>query len=213
MGFAFSYARARFWAVAFILCCGAFCGPAAWAQTAPASGVAVQQEMVPPSPPPVSGEPAPSASGAAVQTPGGVFSAMPARDWMLDPERLHSLFFSTWTHDLLDEARRGLKARAPTPEELAAGLRGGLEEETQKDPGIRELSLGGIVYADSKDWTVWLNGQRVRQDAMPPEILDLRVFETHIDLKWFDAYTNQVFPIRLRPHQRFNLDSRIFLPG
>ncbi len=210
MGFAFSYARAVFLAVAFVLCGGAFCGPAAWAQTAPASG----GQAVPPSPAvDPGGQGASSVSGVGVQPPGGVFSAMPARDWMLDPERLHSLFFSTWTHDLLDEACRGLKARAPTPEELAAGLRGGLEEETRKDPGIRELSLGGIVYADSKDWTVWLNGQRVRQDAMPPEILDLRVFETHIDLKWFDAYTNQVFPIRLRPHQRFNLDSRIFLPG
>lgn len=144
---------------------------------------------------------------------GGVYSALPARDWMLDPERLNSLFFSTWTHSLLDEARRGLKARAPTSGEVAAAMNDGLGEDAPKDPGIRELALGGILYANAKDWTVWLNGQRVRQDAMPPEILDLRVFKTYIDLRWFDAYTNQVFPIRLRPHQRFNLDSRIFLPG
>jgi hypothetical protein len=32
-------------------------------------------------------------------------------------------------------------------------------------------------------------------------------------MKWFDEYTNQVFPIRLRPHQRFNIDARMFLPG
>lgn len=181
-------------------------------------GLARAQDM--PSVAPAASLPVPPS--AVATTPGqgapsvpadGVYSALPPRAWMLDPERLNSLFFSTWTHNLLDEARRGLKARAPTPGELAVGLGSDLEDETQKDPGVRELSLGGILYADSNDWTVWLNGQRVRHDAMPPEILDLRVFKAYIDLKWFDAHTNQVFPIRLRPHQRFNLDSRIFLPG
>lgn len=167
---------------------------------------------------PSSSLPNPAASPAStppveVAAPGGVYSALPPREWLVDPERLNSLFFSTWTKTLLDEARRGLKARAPTASELAAGLSSGLDVEEKIDPGIREISLSGIVYADSTDWTVWLNGQRVRQDAMPAEILDLRVFRTYVDLKWFDAYTNQVFPIRLRPHQRFNLDSRIFLPG
>lgn len=168
-----------------------------------------------------SGAPAASAKSPTAQAtppvevsaPGGVYSALPPREWLIDPDHLNSLFFSTWTRTLIDEARRGLKARAPTAAELAAGLSSGLEEEKKIDPGLREISLSGIVFADSKDWTVWLNGQRVRQDAMPAEILDLKVSRTYVDLKWFDAYTNQVFPIRLRPHQRFNLDSRIFLPG
>lgn len=174
-------------------------------------GLAYAQET----PSPSLSNPASPASTPPVEVaaPGGVYSALPPREWLLDPERLNSLFFSTWTKTLLDEARRGLKARAPTASELAAGLSSGLDVEEKIDPGIREISLSGIVYADSKDWTLWLNGQRVRQDAMPAEILDLQVFRTYVDLKWFDAYTNQVFPIRLRPHQRFNLDSRIFLPG
>jgi hypothetical protein len=43
--------------------------------------------------------------------------------------------------------------------------------------------------------------------------MDIKVSRAYIDLKWFDGYTNKIYPIRLRPQERFNLDSRIFLPG
>lgn len=80
-------------------------------------------------------------------------------------------------------------------------------------PEERYLTLGGIVYASSKDWTVWLNGKRVTPEALPPEAIDLIVKKNYIEIKWYDEYTNQIFPVRLRPHQRFNIDTRIFLPG
>ena len=85
--------------------------------------------------------------------------------------------------------------------------------EKKVAPGIRELQLGGIMYQSAKDWVVWLNGFRVTPGALPDRVIDLAVHDDYIDLVWFDEYTNLVYPIRLRPHQRFNLDSRIYLPG
>ncbi len=119
------------------------------------------------------------------------------------------LIFLKDEYDLLQEAKAILYTRPPLPGEID---RVGSGEEII-DPGIRELSLAGIVYRSGRDWTIWFNEQRVTPKAIPEEVLDLRVHKDYIEIKWFDAYTNQIFPIRLRPHQRFNLDSRIFLPG
>lgn len=115
-------------------------------------------------------------------------------------DAMPSLFFSIWEHDLVRDARRGLNTR------------------DNSDDGVdvvspRDISLGGIVYAGKADWTIWLNNVRISPNRIPTEVMDLKVFRDYIELEWFDATTNQIFPIRLRPHQRFNLDSRIFLPG
>lgn len=115
-------------------------------------------------------------------------------------DAMPSLFFSIWEHDLVRDARRGLNTR------------------DSSDDGVdvvspRDISLGGIVYAGKSDWTIWLNNVRISPTRIPTEVMDLKVFRDYIELEWFDATTNQIFPIRLRPHQRFNLDSRIFLPG
>ena len=119
----------------------------------------------------------------------------------VDVNTIPSLFFSIWEHDLIADARRGLVTRAPGTDDGLTAV------------GPRELALGGIVFKSGKDWTIWLNNTRVSPTAIPDEIMDLKVFKSYIELEWFDATTNQIFPIRLRPHQRFNLDTRIFLPG
>jgi hypothetical protein len=113
-----------------------------------------------------------------------------------------SLFFSVWEHDLITDARRGLTTRFP-----------GSDDGVAEVAGPRDISLGGIVYANSKDWTIWLNNMRVSPTAIPDEVIDLRVTKDYVELEWFDETTNKIFPIRLRAHQRFNLDARIFLPG
>lgn len=118
------------------------------------------------------------------------------------------LLFLKDEYQLLQEAKAISHTRPPLPGEL--------EQSTGQEGvamGPRELSLAGIVYRSSKDWTIWFNEQRITPTAIPEEVLDLRVGKDFIEIKWYDAYTNQIFPIRLRPHQRFNLDSRIFLPG
>ena len=140
----------------------------------------------------------------------------------IDPNTLPSLLFTYWEHtSILDakadaEEREKTNVRGVTDAELAAELRKSTvppEDKPKPPPEMRELRLGGILYTAKDDWTIWLNEQRITPDALPKEIIGLRVYRHHIDVKWYDDYTMQVFPIRLKSHQRFNLDSRIFLPG
>ncbi len=119
----------------------------------------------------------------------------------VDVNSMPSLFMSVWEHDLVIDARRGLVTRDPVTDD-------GITES-----GPRDVSLGGIVYLARGEWTIWLNSMRVSPTAIPDQIIDLKVFKDYIELEWFDAPTNQIYPIRLRPHQRFNLDTRMFLPG
>jgi hypothetical protein len=128
-------------------------------------------------------------------------------------EDLPSLFFTFWEHNAIKDARnaRGV-ARGTTDSELMLP-EGEPLERIKPPPEEREIKLGGIVYTRGGDWTIWLNSKRITPDALPREIVELRVYKEYIELKWLDEYTQQIFPIRLRPHQRFNLDSRIFLPG
>lgn len=123
-----------------------------------------------------------------------------------------SLFFTDNQYSLLQEARQGLLARIPDEGESMEGELGPEEQEAPQ-PGLRELTLAGIVFIAENEWTIWLNGQRVTPSAIPKEVLDLKVNKGYVDIKWFDEFTNRIYPIRLRPHQRFNLDSKIFLPG
>lgn len=123
-----------------------------------------------------------------------------------------SLVFTPSQYSLLREARVGFNTRAPSLQELAKS--GDPNDPNYRPPvALRDIKLGGIAFQTPDDWTIWLNGSRVTPDAMPSEAMDLRVYKDFIEVKWFDAQTNQVFPIRLRPNQKFNLDTRIFLPG
>ncbi|MBI1301040.1 MAG: hypothetical protein GC137_05185 [Alphaproteobacteria bacterium] len=131
-------------------------------------------------------------------------------DTGVKPEEIPSLFFTFWQSRAIEDAKNAVgTVRPPTDAELDT-IPG---DDVPRDPGIRNIQLGGIVYEGKEVWTIWLNGQRVTPDSVPKEVLDLRVFDDYIELKWLDEYTNQVFPIRMRAHQRFNLDARMFLPG
>jgi hypothetical protein len=114
---------------------------------------------------------------------------------------MSSLFLSDWEHDLITDARLGLTTSGPLP--IA---------ETP-DTGLRDISLGGIVFRSSSDWTIWLNNARVTPNAIPTQVMDIKVYKEYIELEWFDRSKNLIYPIRLRAHQRFNLDTRMFLPG
>ncbi len=127
----------------------------------------------------------------------------------VDVYQISSLFFSAREHSLLAEARQGFVTRPPGEGEIEAAE----NDNGAIEMGPRTLSLGGIVYVGSDDWVVWLNGQRVSANAIPSEILDIDVTKSYVKLQWFDAFTNQIFPVKLRAHQRFNIDTRIFLPG
>ncbi len=176
--------------------------------------------------------PAETAAQAAIEN-GGVVSSVPGVE---DADKLSAeqqalkeiaeqdrgmvtLFFTEWQHTAIREARRSRGLVRPLSQQERNDIlnRGVSPEETLQlpppPPEERNISLGGIVYAADGSWTIWLNGKRVTAKSLPPEVLDLKVYKGYIEMKWVDAYTNQIFPLRLRPHQRFNLDTRIFLPG
>ena len=137
----------------------------------------------------------------------GVRQRMQMQGASVDISNMPSLFLTPSEQSLIQEARLGLTTRAPTAAELRQA------EDGSVPMGPRELALGGIIYSSAGDWSVWLNGQQITPKRLPPEILDIKVRKNDIKLKWFDAYTNQIFPVKLKPHQRFNIDTRIFLPG
>lgn len=123
-----------------------------------------------------------------------------------------SLIFPPGQHALLNEARIGFNTRIPTPSELGE-LPSPDDPNYRPPPSVRVISLGGIVFNTPDEWTIYLNRKRITPDSLPKEAVDLRVYKDFIELRWFDPQTNQIFPIRLRPNQKFNLDGRIFLPG
>lgn len=170
----------------------------------------------------------PSAPGTETQSSNGTYEALNPEDFTklneamtsmavmrestVKPSEVGTLVFTLWQHSLLQDAKKLFVTRRPTEGEIAAAADGSAVQEA-RPRGIRELSLSGILYKGKDNWVVWLNGQRMAPNAVPKEVMDIKVSKDYIDLKWFDSYTNLIYPIRIRPHQRFNLDSRIFLPG
>lgn len=143
-------------------------------------------------------------------------------DEVVDPPSIPSLFYTAQEHALLNEAREGFKARLPTLREMgkigvANRLQYESEEEAQRlkeaQAAVREVSLAGILYVSKDEWIVWLNETRMTPDALPKEIMDIEVFNEYVELRWHDLKTKTIYPIRLRPNQRFNLDAKMFLPG
>lgn len=134
------------------------------------------------------------------------------RDADINPQELQSLFFTLWQYQLLQDAKRQYVTHPVSQAELAHS---GDANGKAKPRSIRELSVGGILYRGPDDWTVYLNGQRLTQDknSLPEQVMDIKVTEDHVDLKWFDTFSNLIFPVRLREHQRFNLDARMFITG
>ncbi|MDY0028829.1 MAG: hypothetical protein RBR86_02690 [Pseudobdellovibrionaceae bacterium] len=123
-----------------------------------------------------------------------------------------SLFFTSQQHALLREARVGFNTRVPTMQDYGDG--GDPNDPNYRPPvAMRELALSGILYNSDRDWTIYLNKHRVTPENLPVEIVDIKVFKDYIELRWFDQVSNQIYPVRLRPNQRFNLDARVFLPG
>ncbi len=175
---------------------------------------AVTQQLVPPAVVPAVTTDTTLATPPAILPPADGAAPAVTATGELNPNDIAPLVFSYWEHAAINDARlsRGL-VRPPTEEELMKDLKTKQEAKQKPTPEEREIKLGGIVYTTGADWTIWLNGKRVTPDAIPKEVIDLKVFKEYVEMKWFDDYTNQIFPLRLRPHERFNIDSRIFLPG
>ncbi|MGE4314491.1 MAG: hypothetical protein AB7E85_09530 [Pseudobdellovibrionaceae bacterium] len=129
-----------------------------------------------------------------------------------------SLLFLPGEHSSLEAAKATFVARPVTPDEVEDSLKDGLDGEDgtggpQLVPAIREISLGGIMYNAPDDWIIWLNKEKITPEALPEEVMGVDVHKDYVELRWFDKQTNKIFPVRLRPNQRFNLDALLFLPG
>jgi|GEM_PF-1503112 len=133
-------------------------------------------------------------------------------DENINPNAIRSLLFSGWEYAAIADA---IAARGLVDPDLYKNRLEQTQERQEEDigPTIRELRLGGILYTSADDWTIWLNGQRLMPGTLPDEILSLDVFNNYIEMKWLDPKTMQIYPVRLRPNQRFNIDRRLFLPG
>jgi hypothetical protein len=77
----------------------------------------------------------------------------------------------------------------------------------------RHLVLAGISYGNGQNWVIWLNGTRMTPESLSPEVRDIKVYKNYVEVRWFDDVTQAVIPVRLRPNQRFNLDTQSFNPG
>lgn len=155
------------------------------------------------------------AAAPALEQPAATAQPQDPSKPVFQPDEYKSLVFTEWEHAVIKEAKtlQG-DTRAVSQYELDKAMsERPAETKVKPPPEEREIRLSGIVYHGGDDWTIWLNEQRVTPDAIPKEVTDLKVYKSYIEFKWFDDYTNQIFPIRLRPHQRFNIDTRIFLPG
>ncbi|HQX27818.1 MAG TPA: hypothetical protein PKX38_07770 [Alphaproteobacteria bacterium] len=195
-----------------------------------AAGYSMAQDAVDPIPmgissPAATGEPAPADAPAAVtdpaaapaetpaaQTPEQAAAAVAVGEEAINPNDIPSVLFTYWEHTAITDAKRAVgSTREVTQEEWQ-----NIKDEplgVKPPPEERDITLGGIVYVTTADWTIWLNGKRVTPKAIPREVTDLKVYKEYIEMKWYDDYTNQIFPLRMRAHQRFNIDTRIFLPG
>lgn len=96
------------------------------------------------------------------------------------------------------------KTKEQVQEEIEA------EVEATKPTGARDIYLDGIIYRKEGDWIVWLNGQKLTPQNLPPQVKDIRVTKEAVELKWYDDFSQLIYPIRIRPNQAFNLDSRFY---
>lgn len=129
------------------------------------------------------------------------------------PEGYRALLFTPHEHLRIVQMVGG---RLPTPaaavvDDIVTEVPLPLMEEGQTID--RVLHLSGIVYANPQDWSIWINGRQISPRAQPDEVRGIRVSRDVVELQWYDAINETVVPVRLRPQQRFSLDTRSFVPA
>lgn len=152
-------------------------------------------------------------------------------DLTFDINRIRSLFLTPWEAVAIEDAKNSRGLVRPVSEgafqvddeailgpdgqpiDIGAEIEGTLKENEPLVIKPRNIALGGIVYKSKTDWIIWINGERITPDALPEEVLDLQVTREYVEMKWFDDFSNKIFPLRLRPNQKFNMDTLLFLPG
>lgn len=78
-------------------------------------------------------------------------------------------------------------------------------------PTKRMISLSGVVYRSPGDWIVWLNGHKLTPGVKLPELVDIKVENDRVHLKWFDIGMAKIIAITLRPRQTYDITSGVLL--
>jgi hypothetical protein len=127
---------------------------------------------------------------------------------------LKPLFWMPEELEIINQVKRGVIHVVPIDEsEIQGGLIDDTIEMAPKTYLIpRDLKLSGLIYNTEDDWSLWINGIKVTPKKKMDEIRHLSVYKDYIEIKWFDAETNRIYPVRMRPYQRFNIDTGRFLP-
>ncbi len=81
------------------------------------------------------------------------------------------------------------------------------------DPGPRIIALSGIVFNSQRDWTIWLNNERVTPNNIPDRVMGLSVRKDRVYIRWMDLGNQRIVNITLRPNQQYLLDSDSIVPG
>lgn len=147
-------------------------------------------------------------------TPEAIPEAMPNED-EFGIDNLPSLLFTYWEKLEIDEAQKSALTTQgqPVARVVSRSSNATKEPVPKPPPEKRYIHLQGILFTSDNDWVVWMNGKKVSPNALPEEAIGFKVYKDYVEMKWFDDYTNQIIPVRIRPMQRFNIDTRIFLPG
>jgi DNA-binding transcriptional regulator YdaS (Cro superfamily) len=77
----------------------------------------------------------------------------------------------------------------------------------------RQIRVAGVFYRSPSDWIVWMNNHKITPKDRLPEIIDINVKRSsNVSLKWYDATSNRILLITMRPHQTYDIPTGILLP-
>jgi len=125
-----------------------------------------------------------------------------------------SLLFTPEEVTVIQRAMAGFNAALPGTEDGEDGEDGEDEDEEGVDPRAhRKIKLSGISYISPEVWTVWINEMRILPGYLPPEIVSINVKKDRVLLEWYDRVTDTIITLTLRPHQVYDMDTGIILPG
>lgn len=153
------------------------------------TGLAQAQQQAPSATAPAEGEEAP-----------------PQTELLVIDDIPESFFFSRNEVVAIKRAMSGFESALPS------GEGDGADGEAAPPPN-RQIRVSGILYVSPDVWTVWVNGRRVIPGYLLPEIVDIRVERRFVYLEWYDQMTDTIISITLRPHQTYDIDTGILLPG
>lgn len=156
--------------------------------------------------PPDAGAPAPAVMDAvdkAGAMPGeaDAVEAFVPKDANKETVFRGSFMFSQSEIDDIERAKAGIVLSNPMVQQETAVV----------IPPIRRIILSGIYYRTPADWTVWINGQKVTPGNLLPEIVDIKVMNDRVRLKWFDIGLNGVLSLEMRPHQMYDIVTGVML--